>query len=113
MKPSPKKNTSPKKGPPQKTYHSTAKKKNVQEVTYKKEVIAMFMQWFRKNAPKKGAIMGKIDVVRNILVKLDMKQEEALEEAMQDLVDNGWIAKESDGVTLVLTQKGFEYIKKS
>ena len=74
----------------------------------KNEVKQMFMSWFKKNNHV-GQIMTKQDVVRNILTKLDSKQNDALAEAMNDLKTEGLIEVQEDGVTLVLTQKGTEF----
>jgi len=75
--------------------------------TPKDEVKEMFMSWFRKNR-KVGQIMSKQNVVKDILTKLDMKQNKVLEVAMNDLKSSGFIETQEDGVTLVLTQKGFD-----
>lgn len=74
------------------------------------EVKEMFMNWFRKNR-NVGQIMTKQDVVRNILTKLDAKQNDALEAAMNQLKKDGLIEVKEDGVTLVLTQIGVDSVK--
>ena len=79
------------------------------DLTPKDEVKAMFMSWFAKN-PKVGQIMSKQDVIKNILTKLDIKQNKVLEVAMNDLKSSGLIETQEDGVTLVLTQKGFDFL---
>jgi predicted transcriptional regulator len=53
--------------------------------------------------------MTKRDVVENIIAKLDAKQNDALEKAMNELRREGLIEVKEDGVTLVLTQKGAEF----
>ena len=83
---------------------SSPKNKKI-DPTPKKEVKEMFMNWFKKNNSV-GQIMTKQDVVTNILTKLDSKQNDALEEAMNELKSNGFMEVKEDGVTLVLTQKG-------
>jgi predicted transcriptional regulator len=55
--------------------------------------------------------MTKLDVAREIIKKLDKPQNEALEEAMRELVKEGFFEVQSDGVTLVLTQLGSEFVK--
>jgi predicted transcriptional regulator len=55
--------------------------------------------------------MTKQDVVRNILVNLNAKQEDALADAMKELKSEGLIEIQEDGVTLVLTQMGVDYLK--
>ena len=84
-----------------------APKKALPDSAPKKEVIEMFMAWFRKNKSV-GQIMTKQDVVKNILLKIDAKQEDALADAMNELKKEGFIEIQEDGVTLVLTQLGFE-----
>ena len=79
------------------------------DVTPKNEVKEMFIKYFKKNNSV-GHIMGKQDVVRNILTKLDAKQNDALEDAMNELKSDGLIDVKEDGLTLVLTKKGSETI---
>jgi hypothetical protein len=68
----------------------------------------MFMNWFKKNKAVAGHVMQKQDVIVHVLRKLDKKQDEVLEKAMDELNHDGIIETEEDGVTLVLTQKGAE-----
>lgn len=77
---------------------------------YKDEVKEMFMNWFKKNGAAAGHVMGKQDVITNVLKKLDKKQDAALEMAMEELKSSGLIETKEDGVTLVLTQKGAEQL---
>lgn len=84
-----------------------APKKALLDSAPKKEVIELFMAWFRKNK-NIGQVMTKQDVVKNILLKIDAKQEDALAEAMNELKSEGFIEIQADGVTLVLTEFGFE-----
>lgn len=86
----------------------TAPKNKVLDTAPKKEVKEMFMKWFKKNNSV-GQIMTKRDVVENIITKLDAKQNDALEKAMNELRKEGLIEVKEDGVTLVLTQKGAEF----
>lgn len=69
----------------------------------------MFMNWFKKHN-QVGQIMSKQEVVREIIKKLDAKQEDALEAAMRELVKSGIIEVQEDGVTLVLTAQGAELL---
>ncbi len=108
MKYPPKKNYSDVKTKPHNSQRKSSPKKNLLDIAPKKEVKEMFMSWFKKHNIV-GQIMTKQEVVRNILTKLDSKQNSALEEAMKDLKHEGWIEIQEDGVTLVLTQKGTEY----
>jgi len=75
----------------------------------KKEDKEMFMAWFRKHKSV-GALMTKQDVVTHILKKIDAKQEDALADAMNELKSEGFIEVQPDGVTLVLTQLGVDYL---
>jgi len=77
------------------------------DLTPKDEVKNMFMNWFRKNR-NVGQIMSKQNVINNILKNLDKKQDKILDIAMNDLQKSGLIEVQEDGVTLVLTQKGFD-----
>ena len=77
------------------------------ELTPKDEVKNMFMSWFRKNR-KVGQVMSKQTVIKEILTKLDVKQNKVLEDAMNELKKTGFIETQEDEVTLVLTQKGFD-----
>lgn len=77
------------------------------DVTPKDEVKEMFKAWFRKNR-KVGKVMSKQSVVKDILTKLDTKQNKVLDIAMNELKSSGFIETKEDGVTLVLTQKGFD-----
>jgi len=75
----------------------------------KNEVKDMFMAWFKKNRSL-GQIMTKEDVVKNVIKNLDAPQNDALEEAMRELKKYGFIEVQEDGVTLVLTKKGYDFI---
>ncbi len=86
----------------------TAPKNKILDLAPKKEVKEMFMKWFKKNNSV-GQIMTKRDVVENVITKLDAKQNDALEKAMNELRRDGLIEVKEDGVTLVLTQKGAEF----
>ncbi len=79
------------------------------DLTPRNEVKEMFINWFRKNK-NVGQIMTKQDVVRNILTKLDAKQNDALEAAMNQLKKDGFIEVQEDGLTLVLTKLGADSI---
>lgn len=98
MKPAPRDNR--RKSPP--------KNKTV-DLAPQNEVKEMFMNWFKKNNTI-GRIMSKQDVVKNVLTKLNAKQNDALEQAMNELKNAGLIEVQEDGVTLVLTKKGSEFI---
>jgi len=87
---------------------SPPKKSNMDAVP-KNEVKEMFMAWFKKRNHV-GQIMTKQDVVQNILLKLNAKQNDALEEAMNELKKEQLIEVQEDGVTLVLTKKGTQCV---
>jgi len=80
------------------------------DIAPKNEVKEMFLQWFKKRNII-GQVMSKQDVVSSVIAKLDAKQNDALEKAMDELINNGFIEVQEDGVTLVLTQRGSEFIK--
>ena len=85
-------------------------KKNSINLNPKDQVKEMFIKWFKKNNSV-GQIMTKRDVVKNILTKLDSKQNDALNEAMEELKRKGFIEVQKDGVTLVWTKKGVDFIQ--
>jgi len=92
-----------------KTLRDNERQKKVvkKDITPKDEVKEMFYNWFRKNR-KIGQIMTKQDVVTQILTKLDSKQNKALEVAMNELQESGFMEMQSDGVSLKLCEKGFD-----
>ena len=104
MKPSPKNTNSPhtnrRKSPP---------KKSSMDIAPKNEVKEMVMAWFKKHNHV-GQVMTKQDVTQNILTKLNAKQNDALEEAMNELKSEQLIELKEDGVTIILTQKGTQCV---
>lgn len=54
--------------------------------------------------------MNKSDVIKNILKKLDPKQDKLFTRAMDELTNDAIIEVQPDGVTLVLTQKGADLL---
>ena len=74
------------------------------DVTPKNEVKQMFRDWFKKRN-EAGQIMTKQDVINSILKKLNKEQDKFLEEAMSEMVFEGLIEIQEDGVTLVLKRK--------
>jgi len=80
--------------------------KKKEDLTQKDEVKELFFSWFRKHH-KIGQIMTKQDVVTNILTKLDSKQNKVLDVAMNELQESGFMEMLSDGVSLKLSEKGF------
>lgn len=64
----------------------------------------MFRLWFKKNNSV-GYVMSKQEIVKNILTKLNAKQENSLQEAINELKTEGLIEVKEDGVTLVLIKK--------
>ncbi|MFZ2969378.1 MAG: hypothetical protein WA080_10035 [Sulfuricurvum sp.] len=83
-------------------------KKESIETTQKNEIKALFMNWFKASAAKAGHIMTKQDVINGVLRKMGPKQDRPFALAMEELSANGLITLQEDGVTVVLTQKGFE-----
>ena len=80
------------------------------DMSPKDEVKAMFMDWFKKNK-KINQIMSKENVVKEVLIKLDKRQNKVLELAMDELKNSGLVNMLEDGVTLVLTKRGFDSIE--
>ena len=85
-------------------------KKSKLDITPKDEVKEMFKSWFSKDC-KVGKIMSKQSVVKDILTRLDSKQNKVLDVAMNELKSSGFIDVEADGVTLILTQVGVDSLK--
>jgi len=104
--------------PPQKNQSRTNQSKTAKkfpkdkplDTAPKNEVKEMFLQWFKKRNSV-GQIMSKQDVVSNVIAKLDAKQNDALKKAMDELINNGFIEVQDDGLTLVLTQRGSDFIR--
>ena len=74
------------------------------DITPKNEVKQMFRSWFKKRN-EVGQIMTKQDVINNILKNLNKEQDKFLKEAMDEMVAEGLIEVQEDGVTLVLRKK--------
>ena len=98
------------KATPRNVQRKAPPKKTALDVAPKNEVKAMFFSWFTRHN-QVGQIMTKLDVAREIIKMLDKPQNEALEEAMHELEKEGFFEVQSDGVTLVLTQLGSEFVK--
>lgn len=115
MKSSPKKNYSASdKSSEAKTPHNKKRKappKSNGEVNYKNQVKQMFSNWF-KNHNRVGYVMSKQDIVKNIITKLNSKQENSLEIAISELNKDGYVEVQDDGLALALTQKGVNDFKK-
>ena len=74
------------------------------DITPKNEVKQMFRNWFKKRN-EAGQIMTKQDVINNVLKNLNKEQDKFLAEAMEEMVSEGLIEVQEDGVTLVLKRK--------
>ena len=74
------------------------------DITPKNEVKQMFRNWFKKRN-EAGQRMTKQDVINSILKNLNKEQDKFLEEAMDEMVAEGLIEVQDDGVTLVLRKK--------
>jgi len=74
------------------------------DITPKNEVKQMFLDWFKKrNEP--GQIMAKQDVINTVIKKLTKNQDKFLKDAMDEMVFEGLIEIQEDGVTIVLKRK--------
>ena len=74
------------------------------DITPKNEVKQMFREWFKKRN-EAGQIMTKQDVINNVIKKLTKSQDKFLKEAMDEMVFEGLIEIQEDGVTIVLKRK--------
>ena len=74
------------------------------DITPKNEVKQMFRNWFKKRN-EAGQIMTKQDVINNVLKNLTKEQDKFLAEAMDEMVFEGLIEVQEDGVTIVLKRK--------
>ena len=74
------------------------------DITPKNEVKQMFRNWFKKRN-ETGQIMTKQNVINTVLKNLNKEQDKFLEEAMDEMVSEGLIEIQEDGVTLVLRRK--------
>ena len=94
-----------------KALRDTERQKKVvkKDLTPKDEVKEMFYSWFKRNR-KADKVMTKQDVISNIITKLDKRKNQVLELAMDELKSSGFMELQSDGVSLVLTEKGREFI---
>ncbi len=68
----------------------------------------MFVNWFKKQKASAGHVMSKQDVLKEIIKKLDKKQDDVLEAAMNELTSSGFMTTLEDGFSLMLTEKGAE-----
>ena len=92
------------------TSFSSQRSSKKADVAPQREVRDMFTNWFERKRAKAGHVMSKNDVIKNVIKKLDIKQDKVLKKAMDELVSNKWIEVQEDGVTLVLTEKGALFI---
>ena len=74
------------------------------DITPKNEVKQMFRNWF-KQRNKVGQIMTKQDVVNSVLKNLNKEQDKFLQDAMDEMIHEGLIEVQEDGVTIVLKRK--------
>ena len=74
------------------------------DITPKNEVKQMFRNWFKKRNDT-GQIMTKQDVINTVLKNLTKEQDKFLQDAMDEMVAEGLIEVQEDGVTLVLKRK--------
>ena len=74
------------------------------DITPKNEVKQMFRDWFKKRNVA-GQIMTKQDVINSVIKKLTKSQDKFLKDAMEEMVLEGLIEIQEDGVTVVLKRK--------
>ena len=74
------------------------------DITPKNEVKQMFRDWFKKRN-EAGQVMTKQDVINTVIKKLTKSQDKFLKEAMDEMVFEGLIEIQEDGVTIVLKRK--------
>ena len=74
------------------------------DITPKNEVKQMFREWFKKRNVA-GQIMTKQDVLNTVIKKLTKSQDKFLKDAMDEMVFEGLIEIQEDGVTVVLKRK--------
>ena len=74
------------------------------DITPKNEVKQMFRSWFKKRN-EIGQVMTKQDVISSILKNLTKEQDKFLQDAMDEMIHEGLIEVQEDGVTLVLKRK--------
>jgi len=68
------------------------------------------MNWFKSCRAIAGHVMNKEDVIKNVLKKIDSKQDRPFTLAMDELKSDGLIEIKEDGVTLILTEKGADLL---
>ena len=74
------------------------------DITPKNEVKQMFRGWFKKRN-EVGQIMTKQDVINSVLKNLTKEQDKFLQDAMDEMIHEGLIEVQEDGLTLVLKRK--------
>ena len=74
------------------------------DITPKNEVKQMFRDWFKRRNVA-GQIMTKQDVINSVIKKLTKSQDKFLKDAMDEMVFEGLIEIQEDGVTVVLKRK--------
>jgi len=74
------------------------------DITPKNEVKQMFRDWFKKRN-EAGQVMTKQDVINTVIKKLTKSQDKFLKDAMDEMVFEGLIEIQEDGVTVVLKRK--------
>ena len=74
------------------------------DITPKNEVKKMFRDWFKRRN-EVGQVMTKLDVINNVIKHLTKSQDKFLKDAMDEMVFEGLIEIQDDGVTVVLKRK--------
>jgi len=88
-----------------------ASKKSALETLYIEEVVEMFINWFKRQGAAAGHVMHKQEVLQEIIKKLDKKQDDVLEEAMNTLEKSGFMRRGDDGFSLILSEAGAASLK--
>ena len=74
------------------------------DITPKNQVKQMFRDWFKKRN-EAGQVMTRQEVINSVIKKLTKEQDKFLKDAMDEMVFEGLIEIQEDGVTVVLKRK--------
>lgn len=84
---------------------------NIQDLSSspKDEVKDKIMSWFKKSNSDVGHVMDERNLLQSIYMKLNPKQKNVFDEAIEELVQNEFITIKDEKL-LVLTEKGVDSI---
>lgn len=84
---------------------------NIQDLSSspKDEVKDKIMSWFKKSNSDVGDVMDERNLLQSIYMKLNPKQKNVFDEAIEELVQNEFITIKDEKL-LVLTEKGVDSI---